>query len=297
MRILACPGQGSQASGFMTPWLELPEFAETISILSEAAGLDLKYFGTEADEDTIRDTAIAQPLIVAAGLAAARAEWGAVENHFEGVVGHSVGEFTAAALAGVISDIDAVRLVRARALAMAAASAIAPSSMAAVLGADGQQAKQLAAEFQLEIANFNGAGQYVLAGSKPGIQALTAATLPGIRIIELKVAGAFHTSYMQSAIEPLSTAAASVASRAPVLRLWSNQDGTELQDGSEVVARLISQVARPVRFDLCLENLTSAELFVELPPAGALAGLAKRALSGVTVALKSPQDFEKLENH
>jgi [acyl-carrier-protein] S-malonyltransferase len=297
MRILACPGQGSQSEGFLSSWIEeVPDFKEQLAQLAAASGLDLIELGTTATEETIKDTANAQPLIVAASIAAARCLFGSGLDGVDGLVGHSVGEFAAAALAGVISDQQAMQLVTVRARAMAVASRATPSSMAAVIGLDLAAAEAAAAAAGLEIANYNGGGQFVVAGATPAIEALVASPPAGSRVIQLKVAGAFHTSFMSAAVAELELAAAEVTANDPILKIWSNKDGQELTDGAELLSRLVSQVASPVRFDLNLASLESAQSFIELPPAGALAGLAKRELNCEIIALRNPADFAKLQS-
>lgn len=295
MRILMCPGQGSQSEGFLTNWFEsVPGFEAKIRELSEAAGKDLVLLGTQSSEEEIKATENAQPLIVAAAIAAARTALNL--SDFDGVVGHSVGEFAAAAIAGVISDEDAMRLVSVRANAMADAAKISHTSMAAVLG--GEESEVLAAleELGLSAANFNGAGQIVAAGSKSAIDLLVATPPTKARVIELKVAGAFHTNFMQPALELLGEAASSVSTNDPILQLWSNVDGQLVTSGSQFLASLVSQVSNPVRWDLCMANIDPlAATLVELPPAGALAGLAKRGMPNSTaIALKTFADVEKI---
>ncbi len=295
MRILMCPGQGSQSEGFLTNWFEsVPGFEAKIRELSEAAGKDLVLLGTQSSEEEIKATENAQPLIVAAAIAAARTALNL--SDFDGVVGHSVGEFAAAAIAGVITDEDAMRLVSVRANAMADAAKISHTSMAAVLG--GEESEVLAAleELGLSAANFNGAGQIVAAGSKSAIDLLVATPPTKARVIELEVAGAFHTNFMLPAVELLGEAASSVSTNDPILQLWSNVDGQLVTSGSQFLASLVSQVSNPVRWDLCMANIDPlAATLVELPPAGALAGLAKRGMPNSTaIALKTFADVEKI---
>jgi [acyl-carrier-protein] S-malonyltransferase len=295
MRIIACPGQGSQTAGFLYPWLsEVTGFRTEMEKLSLASDLDLVSLGTKADDAEIKDTAIAQPLIVASSIAAYRALFR--DSPVAGVLGHSVGEFAAAAIAGVISDELAIRLVAIRARAMAMAAAEHPTSMAAILGGDPTEVILVVGELGLEIANHNGAGQLVAAGDKSKIATLVASPPAKTRVIELKVAGAFHTNYMDAARLELKEAVAQVAVTDPIMKLWSNVDGQLCGSGQSFIDSLVSQVTAPVRWDLCMANLPEDNFdFVELPPAGALTGLVKRAVPNANpIALKMPTDFERV---
>jgi len=295
MRILMCPGQGSQSEGFLTEWFaSVPGFQQKIIELGVAAGKDLVRLGTVASEDEIKATENAQPLIVAASIAAARTAINLAD--FDGVVGHSVGEFAAAAIAGVLSDEDAMKLVAVRANAMAEAAKLEVTSMAAILGGEQEQVLALLAELGLSAANYNGAGQIVAAGSKAAIEQLVATPPEKSRVIELKVAGAFHTHFMQPALARLSEAAETVSASNPQMKLWSNVDGGMVTSGQQFLASLVSQVSNPVRWDLCMASIDQlSATVVELSPAGALAGLAKRGMPNSTaVALKNPADLEKI---
>ena len=296
MRIVVAPGQGSQAPGFLIPWIEdVPGFKSQLLHYSEIVDLDLVQLGTEADEEEIKDTAIAQPLIVAASLASYRTLLKDVS--FDAVAGHSVGEFTAAAISGVLSDAEALVMVSTRALAMAKAAAVTETSMAAVLGGEPAELEENLAELGLQSANFNGAGQVVVAGLKSSILELVANPPAKTRVIELKVAGAFHTDFMESARLELSQFRASLTAKTPTLKLFSNQSGQLVTDGDEFLDLLVSQVTSPVRWDLVMASFQghNAEV-VELPPAGALSGLLKRGVEDCrTVPLRTPQDFEKVE--
>ena len=300
MLVVLCPGQGSQTPGFLEPWLELDSFASVVSSLSEASGLDIAKHGTESDADTIRDTAVAQPLIVAASIASAL-ELG---SGFSAVAGHSVGEFAAAALAGILTPEDAIRAVSVRSRAMAAAAALEPTSMAAVLGGEQSVVLERLEQLDLYPANFNGAGQIVAAGSAEAIAALVAEGPAGARVIQLQVAGAFHTRYMEPAVAELAGFAAGLETGNPTRRIWSNQAGQEITDGREYVDLLVGQVASSVRWDACMQSFADAGVtaVLEVSPAGALAGLAKRALPGVEIlALKNPDQLdaarELIANH
>ncbi|WP_405537896.1 ACP S-malonyltransferase [Streptomyces sp. NBC_00075] len=297
MLVLVAPGQGAQTPGFLTPWLDLPGAAERVAEWSDAIGLDLVHYGTEADADAIRDTAVAQPLLVAAGILSASALGAMGGGLVPGAVaGHSVGEITAAAFAGVLDDTAALTLVRKRGLAMAEAAAVTKTGMAALLGGDPEVSVAHLEKLGLTPANVNGAGQIVAAGTEEQIEALLQDKPEGVRkVVKLQVAGAFHTHHMAPAVDALAAAAASLTPGDPKVTYVSNKDGQTVADGSEVLARLVGQVANPVRWDLCMETFKAlgATAFIEVCPGGTLTGLAKRALPGVkTLALKTPADLD-----
>ncbi|MEU9097057.1 ACP S-malonyltransferase [Streptomyces sp. NPDC048361] len=293
MLVLVAPGQGAQTPGFLTPWLDLPGAADRLAAWSDAIGLDLVHYGTQADADAIRDTAVAQPLLVAAGLLAASA-LGEVSPG--AVAGHSVGEITATAFAGVLSDEAALGFVRKRGLGMAEAAAITPTGMAALLGGEPETVLPHLEKLGLTPANVNGAGQIVAAGTAEQLAALEADKPEGVRrVVALKVAGAFHTHHMSPAVASLEEAASSLDVADPRFTYVSNADGKTVASGQDIVARLVNQVSNPVRWDLCMETFTAlgATALIELCPGGTLTGLAKRAMPGVkTVALKTPADLD-----
>lgn len=298
-RVLAivCPGQGSQSPGFLAPWLELPGVAGRIASFSEAAGLDLVTHGTVSDADTIRDTAVAQPLIVAASLVALEAVLdGRGTDGLVGVTaGHSVGELAAAAVAGVLSPEQAVGLVAARAQAMADAAGRVDTGMSAVVGGDPDEVAAAIEAAGAVAANVNGGGQVVAAGTLLSMAALVAAPPARARVIPLQVAGAFHTSFMEPALAAFGDAAAATAPGDPTLPFLSDLDGAPMpSDGRGVLDRLVAQVVAPVRWDLVQEHLLVLGVtgMIELAPAGVLTGLARRSLPGVeTVAVRTPQDL------
>ena len=307
MIVIVCPGQGSQAPGMLTPWLELPTFRSSIEQMQEASGFDLIGHGTNSDADTIRDTAVAQPLIVGSGVAAI-AELLGGKNLFAsgiaGVAGHSVGEITAAVAAGIFTADEGIRFVSHRANAMAKAAAAEPTGMAAVLGGEQAVVEARLAELGLEPANYNGGGQIVAAGSVEAIAALQAEGPAGARVIPLQVAGAFHTRYMAPAVESLSVYAETVTAGDPEVTIWTNCDAAEVSNGNDFVSLLVNQVKSPVRWDLCMQALVEAGVtaILEVPPAGTLVGLAKRSMPGIeTLALKSPDNLdaarELIKNH
>ena len=295
MLAIVCPGQGSQTPGFLEPWLDLPAFASTIDELSSAAGIDLRTHGTTSDADTIRDTAVAQPLIVSAGIATFRVLESMGLSTFDGVAGHSVGEVTAAGISGVLSPDDAMRFVTLRGKEMAKAAGLAKTSMAAVLGGDSEAVAAHLQSMELTPANFNGGGQIVAAGSQSAIDALKENPLEGTKVIPLQVAGAFHTHYMEPAVESLREFSAKLQTEDPTGTIWSNSNGKSITSGSDFLTSLVNQVANPVRWDLCMAEMVAAGVtaIIEVAPAGTLTGLAKRSMPGVELlALKSPDQLD-----
>ncbi|WP_030233490.1 ACP S-malonyltransferase [Streptomyces sp. NRRL S-350] len=299
MLVIVAPGQGAQSPGFLSPWLELDGVADRLRGWSDVAGLDLVHAGTEASAEDIKDTAVAQPLLVAAGLVTARALFPDEElarKQVGAVAGHSVGEITAAAGAGVLSAHDALAFVRERGRAMAAAATVTETGMTAVLGGDPEAVAAKLAEHGLTAANNNGGGQIVAAGTLAQLEALKADPPAGAKLIALKVAGAFHTEHMAPGVERLAELAPTLTAADPQVRFVSNKDGGVVDSGAEVLARLVSQVSNPVRWDLCMETLgqLGATAVIELSPAGTLTGLLKRNLKGVaTLALKTPADLDR----
>ncbi|MET1089611.1 MAG: ACP S-malonyltransferase [Arthrobacter sp.] len=295
MLAIVCPGQGSQTPGFLAPWLELPQVAGQLAALSHIAGIDLIAHGTTSDEETIKDTAVAQPLIVAAGLVAAASLFDVELNSLPVILaGHSVGEITASALAGVLTEQEAMTFVRERANSMAAAAAVTPTGMSAVVGGDPAEVLAAIEAAGATPANVNGAGQTVAAGTFEQLKALAENPPAKARVIPLKVAGAFHTSHMSPAVSTLKALEPQLKPQPPKVPLLSNYDGGEVTEGGAAVESLIAQVSRPVRWDLCMESLLQRGVtgVIELAPAGTLAGLAKRGMPGVkTVAVKTPDDL------
>ena len=297
MLAIVAPGQGAQTPGFLAPWLTEQTFADRLTWLSAVSALDLRHYGTEADAETIRDTAIAQPLLVASGLLAALELFPHPADAFPFIgvaAGHSVGEITAAAGVGVLSAEQAMVFVRERGRAMAAASAATPTSMTAVIGGQTEEVLESIAGHGLTAANNNGSGQIVAAGTREQLAAFAAAPPARARLIELSVAGAFHTVHMASAVAELAALARSISTHDPRTRLLSNADGQVVHDGQDVLRRLVAQVASPVRWDLCLAAMADLGVtgLLEMPPAGTLTGIAKRNLKGVELfALNTPDQL------
>ncbi len=285
----------------LTPWLGLPGATERLTAWSELVGLDLVRLGGTAEADEIKDTAITQPLIVAATLLAYEELARRTEIPADAIIaGHSIGEFAAAAIAGVLTAEDAVALAAVRGREMAAACELEPTGMAALVRGTEEGILARLDELGLVAANRNGAGQIVAAGAKDALEKLAAEPPEGAKAITLKVAGAFHTHYMAPAQEALRAHAATLSPADPNRTLLSNADGAVVTDGAEVLARLVAQVTNPVRWDLCLATMAErgVDAIVEFPPAGALVGLAKRELKGVpTVALKTPAELDTVLGH
>ena len=293
MLALLSPGQGSQKPGFLTPWLTESTTEARLRWWSALAGLDLLHLGTAADADEIKDTARTQPLLVAAALLAAE-HLPLSDSTPLVVAGHSVGELGAAGIAGVLTPDAAVTLAAVRGREMAAACALEPTSMAAVLGGVEDEVLAAIEAAGVYAANRNGAGQIVAAGSVDGLEKLAATPPAKARIIPLAVAGAFHTPYMAPAEAALAAVASGIAPSSPHRILLSNLDGTAVTSGSAMLKRLVAQVTAPVRWDLCLQTMADLGVtaIIELPPAGTLTGLAKRALKGVEVVnLNTPDDL------
>lgn len=292
MLAIIAPGQGAQTPGMLAPWIEDGESKELLIQWSDAIGLDLVHLGVHAGAEEIKDTAHAQPLIVAAGLLSARALNLRSRHTFSFVAGHSVGEITAAAIAGVLTPLDAMKLVRLRGIEMAKAASLSPSGMSAVLGGDREVVLKAIADAGLIAANDNGGGQIVAAGD---LAALSTLAPEGARVRALAVAGAFHTSYMKPAVEPMRALAAEIEVKDATVGVLSNKDGAVINSGREILDRIVNQIANPVRWDLCMETLASNGVtgVIEVAPAGTLVGLIKRAVPTIEqCALKSPAELE-----
>jgi [acyl-carrier-protein] S-malonyltransferase len=288
------PGQGSQKPGFLTPWLDLDGSEARLRWASALTGIDLLHLGTQADAEEIKDTARTQPLLIAAALLAAEH----LPLDQAGVfAGHSVGELGATALAGVLSTEAAIALAGVRGREMAAACALEPTGMSAVLGGDPDEVLAAIERVELYPANRNSAGQVVAAGSLDALARLAQEPPAGARVRPLQVAGAFHTPYMAPAETALAALAGGVTVRDPARTLLSNLDGTAVTDGHDMLQRLVRQITAPVRWDLCMAALKDLGVtgIIELPPAGTLAGLVKRELKGdgapEIVTLNTPDDL------
>ncbi len=297
MLAIVAPGQGAQSPGFLSPWLDLPGVADRLAAWSELAGCDLVRCGSTAGAAEITDTSVAQPLLLAAGLVAAGAAFGGLDRvpgSAQVTAGHSVGELTAGVLAGVLSAEDALRLVRVRGQAMAAAAAATPTGMTAVLGGDEAEVLAAIEAHGLTPANVNGSGQIVAAGTLDQLAAFAGHPPAGARLRPLQVAGAFHTSHMSPAVDALRGAAVGITVASPAMTLLQDADGAAVGSGPDWLRRIVGQVSAPVRWDACMRSMAGLGVtaIIELPPAGTLTGLARRALPGVELlALKTPDQL------
>jgi [acyl-carrier-protein] S-malonyltransferase len=286
----------------LASWLELPGAAERLAVWSDISGLDLARLGTTATAQEITDTAVTQPLVVAATLLAHQelTKRGLLAGADTVVAGHSVGEIAAYAIAGLISADDAVALAATRGAEMAKACAVEPTGMSAVLGGDEAEVLARLEALDLVAANRNAAGQIVAAGALSALDKLAEDPPAKARVRQLATAGAFHTRYMASALDAYSAAADGVTateSLLPTVTLLSNADGQPVASGADAMTKLVAQLTRPVRWDLCTESIRQREVtaIVEFPPAGTLVGIAKRELRGVpTHAVKTPADLDGL---
>ncbi len=297
MIALLAPGQGSQTPGMLAEWLELPGAADRINTWSDISGLDLARLGTTATAEEITDTAVTQPLVVATTLLA-YAEFAKRGLPASTVVaGHSVGEIAAYAIAGVISPDQAVTLASVRGAEMAKACAAEATGMAAVLGGDEAEVLSRLEALELIPANRNAAGQIVAAGAVAALEKLAEDPPAKARVRQLATAGAFHTHFMAAALAGYTEAAAAVTPADPTTTLLSNYDGQPVASGADAMEKLVAQMTRPVRWDLCTETMRKLDTtaIVEFPPAGTLTGIAKRELRGVaTHAVKTPADLDGL---
>ena len=306
MLVIVAPGQGAQSPGFLRPWLAEETYAARFDQLSTVASIDLAHYGSDAGEDEIRDTRIAQPLLVASTLATAPMllpDQAGASTTLGAVAGHSVGEIAAATLAKVIPAEQAMVLVRERGRAMADAAAVTPTGMTAVLGGDRDDVLAAIERHGLVAANDNGPGQVVAGGTLEQLEAFAADPPAKAKLRPLSVAGAFHTPHMAPAVEHVSGLAESVSAQDPSTPFISNRDGTVVHDGAEVLSRIVGQIARPVRWDLCLETMADLGVtgILEMPPAGTLTGIAKRYFRGrgmtvETFALDTPDQLDAAQD-
>ncbi|MDR9443559.1 MAG: ACP S-malonyltransferase [Microbacteriaceae bacterium] len=290
MKYLVFPGQGSQKPGFLEPWVVNDAFKSIVESHSETIGMDLIHMGTKASQEEIAQTSVTQPLIVSASIASARTVFSEKQlASFDAMAGHSVGEFALAALAGIITDEQAMKLVSLRANAMQKAADENATGMAAAIGSDlGELKSKLG---NLEIANYNGANQYVIAGAQSDLEKIKEHPPTGFRIIPLAVTGAFHTGYMDPAKQELASHFEEIEAKDPKVKVLSNRDGQEVASGEEFMQSLLKQVSSPVRWDKCMETINGAQIVVEAAPSGVLSNLLKKSIDDAQIySLKTSDD-------
>lgn len=290
MKYLVFPGQGSQKPGFLEPWVINDAFRSIVESHSETIGMDLIHMGTKASQEEIAQTSVTQPLIVSASIASVRTVFNEKQlASFDAMAGHSVGEFAVAALAGIITDEQAMKLVSLRANAMQKAADENMTGMVAAIGSDlGELKSKLG---HLDIANYNGANQYVIAGAQSDLEKIKEDPPAGFRIIPVAVTGAFHTGYMEPAKQELATHFDDIYAKYPKVKVLSNRDGQEVASGEEFVESLLKQVSSPVRWDKCMETINGAQLVVEAAPSGVLSNLLKKSINGAQIySLKTADD-------
>lgn len=290
MKYLVFPGQGSQKPGFLEPWVINDAFKSIVESHSETIGMDLIHMGTKASQEEIAQTSVTQPLIVSASIASVRTVFNEKQlANFDAMAGHSVGEFAVAALAGIITDEQAMKLVSLRANAMQKAADENMTGMAAAIGSDlGELKSKLG---HLDIANYNGANQYVIAGAQSDLEKIKEDPPAGFRIIPLAVTGAFHTGYMEPAKQELATHFDDIDAKDPKVRVLSNRDGQEVASGEEFMKSLLKQVSSPVRWDKCMETINGAQIVVEAAPSGVLSNLLKKSIDDAQIySLKTADD-------
>jgi [acyl-carrier-protein] S-malonyltransferase len=289
------PGQGSQTSGMYSPWITDQTNNEIVKKYSDLIDLDLFHYGTVASQPEITATNIAQPLLTAlAFMSFNRLNIKSNENIIYS--GHSVGEFSAACLAGFYSDETAMKLVSVRGKAMAeAAASNSATGMSAVLGGDKAEIIKHIEQFDLVPANVNSSGQIVASGLLTNLEKLSANPPASTKVRKLDVAGAFHSQFMKSAESELEDEFAQVELTKPTCSFISNKDGQTITESTQLKSRLISQITSPVRWDLCQAKMVELGVtgMLELAPAGVLTGIAKREMPGVELfAIKSPEDID-----
>jgi [acyl-carrier-protein] S-malonyltransferase len=289
------PGQGSQTSGLYSSWITDEATKKIVKKYSELIDLDLVHYGTVASQSEITATNIAQPLLTA--LAFMTFGKLKIESN-ESIIysGHSVGEFSAACLAGFYSKKTAMKLVSVRGKAMAeAAASNSATGMSAVLGGDKAEVIKHIEQFDLVPANVNSNGQIVASGLLTNLEKLSANPPASTKVRKLEVAGAFHSQFMKSAESELEKEFTQVELTKPTCSFISNRDGQIITDSTDLKNRLISQITSPVRWDLCQAKMVEQGVtgMLELAPGGVLNGIAKREMPGVELfAIKSPEDID-----
>ena len=281
MTVWMLPGQGAQKPGMGADLLELPQVAQTFALASDVLGLDLADLSRNGSAEDVNRPFNAQALTMAVSVGTGRF----LQANGLGpsaVLGFSLGQIGALALAGVLSDEQAFRLLKVRATAMAAACEQVPGGMLALLGADAQDAEELCKECAggevLLPANYNCPGQIVISGTEAAIECAGARWKElGNKASRLNTSGAFHSPLMEQAAEAVAEACADLDFREPEVPLICNTDARPFR-ASEATARLATQVKSPVRFGQSVEYLIAQGEtdFLEVGFGAVLNGLVKR---------------------
>ena len=278
MTISLFSGQGSQYEGMGKDIAEaMPELLSVYETGSDILGIDLKELCFSAPIEELSRTINSQPAIMATSIVCLKAAQSKGFT-FDGVAGHSLGEYAAMYASGMISLEDAFRLIKARAAAMEEATSSAKGSMAAVLKITPEEVEKVCSEANSPL-------QTVIAGTPEGI-AEVSEVFAGMkaRCMELKVAGAFHSKLMQPAADKFYETAKTITFKAPQVKYYSNLTGGELTDFSDMPSILAKHIASPVRFtsELYAMQAAGADKFVEFGPGKTLTGLVKKTLTDIT---------------
>ncbi|ELL12859.1 malonyl CoA-acyl carrier protein transacylase [Neisseria meningitidis 61103] len=278
------PGQGSQSLGMMNGFAEHAIVKNTFAEASAILGQDLWAMINGSDAEIIGQTVNTQPIMLAAGVAVYRAYSEAGGKTPAAVAGHSLGEYTALVAAGALNFADAVKLVRLRAELMQSAVPQGVGAMAAILGLEDEQVRQICTESAqdevVEAVNFNSPGQVVIAGNAAAVgRAMTAAKEAGAkRALPLPVSVPSHCSLMKPAADKLAEALKTVEIKQPQIRVIHNADVAAYDDADKIKDALVRQLYSPVRWTETVNALVSDGIAesAECGPGKVLAGLAKR---------------------
>ena len=298
MTIALFSGQGSQYEGMGKDIAEaMPELMDVYETGSEILGSDLKNICFNAPLEELSRTINSQPAIMATSIVCLKAAQ-AKGFTFDGVAGHSLGEYAAMYASEMISLEDAFRLIKARAAAMEEATASAKGAMAAVMKITPEEVERVCGEAKeyVTAVNYNSPVQTVIAGTPEGIAEVSDVFAEmKARVIPLNVAGAFHSKLMQPAADKFYETAKTIKFSAPKVKYYSNLTGGELTDFSDMAAMLAKHIVSPVRFtsELAAMQEAGADKFVEFGPGRTLTGLVKKTLKDVTAV--NVEDLETLE--
>ena len=304
MTISLFSGQCSQYPAMGKDILEAyPHTGELYDIASDILGRDMRAVCFDSTPEELAQTINAQPAILLTSLvcnsaAIAKTHNAGIPFRFDGVAGHSLGEYAAMYASGMISLEDAFRLIKARAAAMEEATSSAKGAMAAIMKIAPEEVERVCGEAKeyVTAVNYNSPVQTVIAGTPEGI-AEVSDIFAGMkaRVIPLNVAGAFHSKLMQPAADKFYETAKTIEFKAPNVKYYSNLTGGELTDFSDMASMLAKHIVSPVRFtsELAAMQEAGADKFVEFGPGRTLTGLVKKTLKDVTAV--NVEDMETLE--